>query len=371
MAQLYDVAILGATPAGCAAAWALAEAGRSVVVVDAPRDVVECPLSDWVGKSFFAMKGLPKSLKTQVGAQPFKKVHYHSADLQRHAQHASRSAAGYFLDSNRLISVLKDAARSAGTTFRSTRAFPAISLEEDQIRLIGTSQTRAKLLLIAQGRPTEVIEDLALPIRTVPLSSLVVAALDVPLGRSQAKEHAGILHVVESREQTEMGLFFILGQTLHLRVVSSSSASGSRAAELSEMVSELKQAGLLPEDLGLNKARGAVWRPPAGVALELETHVTKRCLLIGTAGGFVEAVNGQTLTSSVRSGFLAAEVAGEALDADGSQDALMRFKDSWRRSLAEFLRPPNTSLRMLLPLMFVNQQIVGRFSAALLDGKNI
>jgi hypothetical protein len=53
------------------------------------------------------------------------------------------------------------------------------------------------------------------------------------------------------------------------------------------------------------------------------------------------------------------------------QDELMRFKTAWRKTLADYLRPPNTSLQMLLPLLFVNRQIVPKFTRALLLGENI
>ena len=49
----------------------------------------------------------------------------------------------------------------------------------------------------------------------------------------------------------------------------------------------------------------------------------------------------------------------------------MKFKTSWREHLADYLRPPNTSLRLLLPLLFVNQSIVERFTRALLYGESI
>lgn len=199
-----------------------------------------------------------------------------------------------------------------------------------------------------------------------------MAALDVPLSSpADAKQVGKALNVVELPERTELGMYFAVGPTLHLRVVSSSPAAGTRAAELSAMLATLQAAELLPARLSLGRARGAVWLPPAGVALELETHVAKRCLLVGTAGGFAEAVTGQTLAASVRSALLAADVARKALDSDDCQEALMHFKTVWRRSLADFIRPPNTSLQMLLPLLFANKRIIGRFTAALLEGKNI
>ena len=49
----------------------------------------------------------------------------------------------------------------------------------------------------------------------------------------------------------------------------------------------------------------------------------------------------------------------------------MKFKNHWRKNLADYLRPPNTSLQMLLPLLFVNQQIVAKFTRALLFGETI
>ena len=372
MPKLYDVAILGATVAGYAAAYRLAKDGVSAVVIDAPGQAVESPLYDWVGKSFFSLGGLPKSLTTKSGAVAFRESCYHSADLSMTAPHRSRTVAGHFVQTARLIKALRGEARAAGAAVRSSKTFPAIDLQENRVCLFGSTQVHAKMLLIAQGRPSDIISELALPVRTVPHGSLTVAALDVPLTDPGAAAQVGkALHVVQLPERTELGMYFAAGETLHVRVVSSSPAAGTRAAELSKMLADLQGADLLPGRLPLGRARGAVWHPPAGVALELETHVAKRCLLIGTAGGFVEAVTGQTLVASVRSALLGAEAARDALKAKDCQEALMSFKTVWRRSLADFIRPPNTSLQMLLPLLFANKRIIGRFTAALLEGKNI
>ena len=127
----------------------------------------------------------------------------------------------------------------------------------------------------------------------------------------------------------------------------------------------------MPKDLALGKAKGAVWHPPAGAALEMETHVTKRCLLSGTAGGFVGSITGQSVAPGIWSSLLAADLAAGALKADNTQDELANFSSSWRVALADYLRPPSTSLKMLLPLLFVNSNIVGKFTKALIEGENI
>ena len=372
MSRTYDVAVLGATPAGYVAANVLAENRRNVVLLDAPSSPVECPLADWVGRGFFKLGLLPKSLLRTCQAEAFRDVHYHNVALDKEVCHRSRATVGYSLPAAALLKALRAGARKSGVSLRSTRTNPAISLEEDIVRLLGTARIRARLLLIAQDSPSEAIGQLALPVRTVPRSSLVAAALDVPLtSRALTKPFGTEMHVVESRQRGELGLFFMADRALHIRLISRSSAAAAQVTGLSAMVAELQRGGLLPADLPLSRARGAVWHPPGGVALELETHVAKRCLLIGTAGGFVETITGQTLTASVRSALLAADVCHAALNSNDPQDALMRFKTSWRKSLADFIRPPNTSLHMLLPLLFVNRRMVGRFTGALLQGENI
>jgi hypothetical protein len=227
------------------------------------------------------------------------------------------------------------------------------------------------LLVVVQSQPQEILAELALPTRGVPQPPLVVAALDVPVDAQRAQEADGGMHVIELPERSELGIFFVWNQTLHVRIISKSIASGTRAAELSSMINRLQVADILPLGIQLSRAQGAIWHPPAGIGLEMETHTAKRCILAGTAGGFAGAISGQTLRPCVHSALLAADAAAEALKSDDVQDHLMRFKTAWRRELGEYMRPPSTSLHMLLPLLFVNDNIVPRFTNALLFGESI
>jgi flavin-dependent dehydrogenase len=374
MPQTYDIAVLGATAAGCAAAYYLAKKKCDVVLIDAPSQGAECPQADWVGAEFFRDAKLPRGLITHAQAKPFGRVRYHDAALNRRVDHALRGHAGYFVRTANLIKALRNAAGKARTTILSIRKRPKIELQEDQVRLITGKGIQAQLLLIAESCPDEVFRELGLPARSLPRAHLVVAGLDVPIppnSRSGYTRLRGALHVVESPERTELGMFFAFNGVLHLRIISSSRASGTRAGELSQMLRDLQERDILPAKLSLGRARGALWYPPAGLALELEAHVAKRCLLIGTAGGFADTITGHTLLPSVKSALLGADAALAALKSPKVQERLMRFTNSWRKGLADYLRPPNTSLQMLLPLLFVNQNIVGRFTRALLYGENI
>lgn len=372
MPSVYDIAVLGATAAGYAAAYSLARSKLRVVLIEAPPRCAESPLADWVEPAFFRIPGLPKSLVRKCKATPFRRVRYHNLQMDRTAEAKFRAAAGYFLKSADLRKALKAAAVEAGAKIKSSRTEPTIRLHEDYVEITGPARTRADFLLIAHSRPSDVLAELSLPVRSVPGACLTVAGLDVPLPRrGRVADLEGALHVVETAEQGELGMVFLVGSLVHIRIISSSAASGTRVAELSAMVGALQRAQVLPENLPLGRARGAVWRPPAGVALELETHVAKRCLLTGTGGGFADSIVGQTLTPSVKSSLLAAEVVLAARNSKDPQEALMTYKSCWRKSLSEYLCPPNTSLHLLLPLLFVSKNIVPGFTRALLYGQSI
>jgi flavin-dependent dehydrogenase len=371
MRKLYDVVILGDTPAGFAAAAWLADQGADVAVVSHSSPAVECPLATWVPRDFFKLPELPKGLAKAASATEFKRVAFHNNSLDRDVPYKSRTTLGHFLTADGLTKALKSAANKAGAKVRGTSTAPAVELSEDRVEVLGSTGVNGRMLLVAHDRPADIIGELSLPVRTVPRSSLVVAGLDVPLPGSVPRDLSNALHVAELAERSEIGLFLVHNKTLHVRVVSSSMASGNRAGELSALLRGLQQAEIVPEDLSLGKATGAVWHPPAGVALELESHVAKRCLLVGTAGGFVETITGHALYPSVRSALLGAQLALKALDSSKPQDTLMSFKNVWRKALADYLRPPNTSLHMLMPLLFANKRIVPKFTRALLFGQNI
>ncbi len=362
MTTVHDAAILGATPAGFAAAYVLAKAGHSVVVVDAPPSADACPLADWTSADLFRLPHLPAGLFRKARAKPFKVLCYHNVALDRQVPHRRRAVAGHFVSSANLTAALATGARKAGAKVRSSVTVPVIRQAEDGVCVRGTTEVEARVLLIVTGQPHEVLSDLGMASRTPRPAPLVVAGLDIPVGC----RGDGALHIVEEPERSEIGLFFITEHRLHLRIISTSRAAGTRAAELSALVTRLQQSRLVPAKLPLHRARGAVWRPPAGVALELETHLAKRCVLAGTAGGFCEPVTGQTLYASVASALLAAQLVAKALAGRDVQATLATYGTLWRKRLERRLLRPATPFQVLLPLVFANPRVASRLTATLL-----
>jgi flavin-dependent dehydrogenase len=147
--------------------------------------------------------------------------------------------------------------------------------------------------------------------------------------------------------------------------------SGERGAAMTSALTHFKTAGVFPEDASCGAGDVVHRRTGRGLALEMETHVGKRSLLIGEAGGFVCALSGEGLYPAIGSAALAVETCVEALAAAHLQDALADFDSAWRREMVEYLRLPNVDLRFLLPLVFSNEQMARKLAGAFVCGENI
>ena len=379
MAKIYDTAIIGATPSGFAAACKLAKKGLSVVVINAPSSHnLSCPLSLWVSAEIFDLKLLPKSLIKSAHASAFDKVNYLNAEMDKKVTHEEGSTLGYFIPTKLLTKQLHDQATKQKVTIKNCTTHPAISLKEDHVEIFASKPIKARFLMVAQNHPTDVLNELGQPARGAIPQALNIVGLDIPLTEEPegkipawAKKISKALNIVQMPQRTELGMFFICDKKLHVRIISSAAMQGAKTAELSNMLAKLQKNGTLGEGLILKKAAGAVWRPLAGGALEQEVHEAKRTLLIGSAGGFAQSVTGHDLLPSMKSAVIASDIIIKALTSKTPQDTLSEFTPSWRAELADYLRPPNTSLPMLVPLLFVNEKIVSKFTGAVIKGENI
>jgi flavin-dependent dehydrogenase len=143
-------------------------------------------------------------------------------------------------------------------------------------------------------------------------------------------------------------------------------AESSATDEFGRFCERAVESGLLPEGVPREPERRVC---PGGVALDMDTHVGKRCLLIGEAGGFVAAFSHEEIYPAMCSGWIAAESALGALRAPVLQDELASFGAAWRGRLADYLRMPNTDLSLLVPLVFNNAQMSRRVARAFLLGQ--
>ncbi len=372
MAKIHDIAVLGATAAGYASALALAKR-HDVVLLDGPKTAAECPLADWVPADVVAECGALRAVKTSGTDGPFRGVAFHRLRTGGQTAYRSRSIAGYVLRSSKLLGALRSAAKKAGLRHVRFPAPATVELHEPYVAVHAGREIRARLLLIAEGTPADAARRLSMPVRAMSGTSMTCCGLDVPVSAAQRRKLDKDLHVVGLAEPDRLGVFFVAGAVLHVRLVCAGERLADRPAidALGRLVASLQSAGLLGERLNLARAQAGLWRPPGGAALELETHLAKRTLLVGTAGGFASALTGQTLAPGVLSAAVAAEVAHRALDSDHPQDVLAEYENLWRDRLADRIRQPGTSIRMLMPMVMTNRAMTTRFARALLYGESI
>ncbi len=367
--DVYDVLIVGAGPAGATAAFTLANAEREVCLVEAapfPRDRVCAGWLNSQAKPLLADLGLSPQ---DVTALEFKSVAFFNADLTKTASPNLRGSAGYLVNRAAFDERLVRNAVAAGADFRQELPVRDVALEEGGVAIDAGNgeKLRARLLVLAAGRGTPLLERVGL-------------SIEADAGGAWAAQ----VETTECPPQTAPSVSIVLGIDpsggFGMIVASEGYASvglqspGEKRDVIPNLVTlcrRVVEAKLLDIDLSRAAAAAPVTITPTAVALSMDTHVAKRTLVIGDAGGFVAAASGEGIYPAMWSARIACNVLLKALDASSPQDALMEFDTAWRMQMADYLRAPNTDTQYILPLIFTNQPMADRMGAAFFAGENI
>lgn len=360
---VYDVAIVGAGPAGCAAAVGCRAHDARVVVIEAGPAKPTDETIAWIGAAgvdFVNQCGIDaKAAK----ATPFQGVRLHSWDLKRRVDVDDEELTGWLVQRGTIQRAWQRVLAKAGVAACYGERLTALRLGEDEVelRLAGGTALRARLVIIADGTDSE----------TAKLANLVAAGdsirhpVCVQMTFEAERAGAGLDVVVGGGRGAQMATVARLGKTVRLSVLNRDPV-GSDPAEFERFVEAARAAELVS---GRAVGQAVTRASPAGVALDVESHVGKRSLLIGDAGGFVAAFSNEGIYPAMRSGSIAAETAMRALGAEVMQDELATFGAAWRTELADYLRMPNTDLSLLMPLVFNNPRMSLRVARAFLLGQ--
>lgn len=367
--NIFDVLIVGAGPAGAAAAIRLASQERSVKLIDAAKFPRQVPCAGWLSSR---TNDLLDDLGVKIPAKmshAFKEVTFHSADFTKTAKPSFENAPGMLVDRNEFDHALVKKAKSSGADFSEKHSVSELQIDEESVTAIITDQQpiTGKLLILATGRSTKLFDRIGLAggppttgfwaaeVRVDKLPSKKTPSVDIVLGLDRAGA---------------FGVVVTVGDSLVINV----QCPGQKSDAIPTLISlcrQLHDHKMVPGDYTHDAARASVMMTPAAAALGMDTHVAKRTLIVGDAGGFVSAASGEGIYPAMWSGRIAADVVNEALDAPSPQDVLMQFNTRWRTEMAEYLQPPNTDLQYLLPLIFSNQPMADRMGAAFFSGENI
>mgnify|MGYP006293570895 CR=1 FL=1 len=378
----FDVIVVGAGPAGAAAARCLAAGGAAVALVDAEKFPRHKPCAGWISRKAVDAWPFVDAARREVDAAPFRRLVFHSPDATLAAEHSSRSHLGYVADRDAFDHALVRAAEAAGAETVLGRAVTDVGAGEDgvAVTLKGGRRIEGRVLVGADGVGSLVARATGLRARWGPGQLVQTHSATVRLTARQIKACFGsspAIHVSPAFGGAG-GYAWAFPGPRHVSVgVGVRGGETDRLADLfADWCDALLAGGLLPEKTDRPKAEA--FPIPAGAAVEFERHVGKRTVLVGDAGGFVAAATGEGIYPGIRSAVLAAECVLAALEAgdgrrEGStcQDELLKFRGRWRREMAKHLQMPNVNVTFLLPLIYTNQEICDRFARAFLFGENL
>lgn len=361
--DIYDVIVVGRDVAAAVAAWRAANLKANALLLeigDPPRPDITL---DWLGPRGVALCKECGVQAKRADAAEFKEFRLRSWDLRRDSLIKDKTLAGWIVRRDALTAELVRHASKEGVKTTSANVPSGVTLADDRVilRFADREEISGRFLLAAgaptcpvatmanlipAGRTRDVADGLFVEYET----DAPAAALEAAIGASRSGQIAVVL-----RHQQRVGLRLIARD-----------CDEPIERQFETFRAQALECGLLPPGAPPQPQR----RPsPGGAALDMDTHVGKRTLLLGAAGGFFSAFSHEELFPSMRSGWLAAEVAVKALTEPLPQDALGCYSAVWRQELADYLRMPNTDLSLLAPLVFNNEQMSKRVARAFLLGQ--
>lgn len=365
---LYDAAVIGAGPAGSTAAILLSRMGRKVVLLERDRPRRPTPCAGWLSTR---ADGLLRDLgcdTSECGMTPISEVTFFNADLSKQSSPKVEETIGYMVRRPQFDMALAKKAAEHGAVVVQGDEVRDVRLNESSVSLkAGDREIQSRLLILATGRSLELATRIGFAMRGSDVN-LWVGQVEGTTERRDKNARVAVILGVDQR-----GSFGFLAQgegrcSLSVSIFEDSTRVVPALVQLCRLA---HGKGLLPGDWSAQAAQAKPIRSPAGLALDMDTHVAKHTLLIGDAGGFVAATSNEGIYPAMWSAKIAAEVIDRALNSPYSQDELMSFDSQWRMELADHLRSPHTDIRFLLPLIFTNQAMADRMAAAFFFGENI
>lgn len=345
-ASSYDVLVIGAGPAGSAAARSLAQAGHEVVVIDQqafPRDKVcgDALIADALGA--LATLGLDRDVRNESWAGDELRVY---APAGRHVSLAGEYAS---LPRERFDAILLDGALRAGATFVHATVMSALG---DGDRVTGVrvkargaeGELHARFTILATGANVTVLQAFGLPAPGKPDAVAgrayfqasqecadSVRCLTIAYDRRWSPGYGWIFPAPGNRFNVGVGLF---GGAAAQGALRRFFESFCRSFPLARQVIDASTL--------IREFRGA----PIRSGLSAQSFGRRGLVGVGEAVATTYSATGEGIGKAMESGLLAAEMISDALR--GARDAARvhdDYRDEFRRRFVARYRAYRTAQR--------------------------
>jgi geranylgeranyl reductase family protein len=354
--QLWDAIVVGAGPAGCAAAYDLAVAGQSVLLVDKrnfPRDKACAG-----GLTIKAVKALRYSIEPLV-KQVVRRVQLEGGSLSSPLK--SRDPICVMTVRSELDEYCLSKTIEAGARFRRIGALQRIAGAKDEVQLTTNDEIyRARFLVGADGASGQVrrlcaagswfSQGFALEVKTA------IPCGEIDLTFDFAAVPGGYAWIFPKGDHLNVGVY-----------APSPGTSLTRDQLLRYATQRVKTAtldGVIGQYLGMGAG--------GGETEYVQPEMRHRVLLVGDAGGFVDPLTGEGIYGALLSGQAAARAIlserrgeGTAVEAfaAGVSDYRQTLRFSVRAAAAFYANPERGFHAMRLP--FVRRSLVKTYTHGL------
>lgn len=295
--HVWDVVVVGAGPAGCAAAIAAARAGLQILLVDAKRFPRRKVCGGCLNRKSLGL------LRELLGNDDSLWAHMLPLNCLQLSHRRQRfrfpMPEGMAVERAALDQSLVTAAQRAGVTFRSPVSAKLLSVQADArlVELSGAGQSvrvAARAIVLASGLGGRSAGQYSALQQTAQATSRV--GIEVILDRFPEHYSQGAIHMVVGRHGY-VGLTQIAGGRLHV------AAAVDRLA-----LQRLGPAGLTRDILQeagavhLEQSAGAEWRGTPPLSCRASRLAAERVFLVGDAAGYVEPFTGEGIRWALQSG---------------------------------------------------------------------
>lgn len=336
--MMYDVAIVGAGPAGSTAARYLAKLGLSVCLIDKCKFPRDKPCGGGFSPQLLEEFGYLKSRDNSFPKSISRTGVLHSGNglvtLKGHAEMIMTLREQF---DNTLFhdALVQGAGYLTPVRVKSVQ----IGDEKAAVQLSDGEVVDARAIIGADGVSSTVARDTGLNIRWPPRALTACKVMEVPAKESQISDYYGedkeYHFFANFGQRPGYGWIFPKTQTVNVGLGFVTNTGGNLVARFALFVRMLKKKGLLVPSADPSHARGALV-PTAG---SIPCTIADRCLLVGDSAGMVSPLTGGGIAYAMRAGKFAAIALASALEQDDLRaESFVTYERAWRHSFGRDMK---------------------------------